>query len=330
LIGEFLLDTASLLYCAGLTCIYLSHIDSALVRGQEHELMQNNIPFTDTTFASLLATGSVLTSFLFEIFVKPMPFDERGQKSLMIVAAVSVADILSKEGEDGDLSTTELTLLVFNGNLTVNPDNYNALIADSDTEACTFTVGMNVSTDDQFATVLRQKLLLCPNIGTVCSPETCQQDEDGNFYGCACNLVVGVDAKSLTFISTVAYSDAAKKIRNDIQLLGLYNASNTDTENSVLGFPLNSPITPSLIPRFRSFQNFSDFINEALARVMEGVTVSFEYSPGDSTTTPHKDPTFLINIVFTRKKSFGVAFDGSVGLGGMWSFYEFNNYVLKE
>jgi hypothetical protein len=310
---------------------YLSHIDSALVRGQEHELMQNNIPFIDTTFASLLATGSVLTSFLFEIFVKPMPFDERGQKSLTIVAAVSVADKLSN-GEDGDLSTTELTLLVFDGNLTVNPDNYDALIADSDTEACTFTVGMTVSTDDEFATALVQKISADCTSVTVCTPEECMQDEDGDFYGCtqACNLVIGLNDKKLTFISTVAYSDTKKKIRNDIQLIGLFNASNTDTETSVLGFPLNSPVTPSLIPRFRSFQNFSDFINEALARVMEGVTVSFEYSPGDSTATPHKDPAFLINIVFTRKKSFGVAFDGSVGLGGMWSFYEFNNYVLKE
>jgi hypothetical protein len=309
----------------------LPHVDSALIRGQEHELMRNNIPFTDNTFASLLATGSVLSSFLVKIFIKPTPFDERGQKSLTIEAGKSVVENINDTVINGDLSATYLQLLVFDGDLTVNPDNYKALLKDVDTMMCNFTIGKTVATDLEFATYLLEKLQTCgtATIGKVCPSADCTQDEEnGDFYGCDCDLVVGLNAKSLTFISTVAYKDSDMKFPNDIQLLGLYNVTDTGVETTLVGFPLNSPVTPSLIPRFRNFEDFSIFINDALKEVMEGVNVTFVYSPGDSNAL--EDPTFSINIIFTRKKEFEVSFDGSFGLGGTCIFYEFDNFVLKE
>lgn len=282
-------------------------------------LQKVNIPFTDTSFASLLATGSMLSSQLLKIFVKPTPFEDRAQKSLKLVASKNIKDALNDGVVNGTLAGTALQLVVFNGafgELAVNPEEYDKIIENEAVTMCNLTLNQmffDDSRDTDFANLLRGSMeAACPGDLTICEPEDCLQDDEGDFYDCKCQVVVGIDTNDKVFIASVAYETESFDSGYDVQLLGLYDASSPRGESSILGFPLNSPAVPSLIPRFRNFQNFTNLVSTALSSFVEGLDVDFQFVPAD----PPSYSRFEVNLNFGQNAEFGATFDGSFGIGG--------------
>jgi hypothetical protein len=286
--------------------ILLRLIDSAMVRGQEMELMQNNVPFTDKTFASLLATGAVLTSRLLELFTMPEPFDQRAQKSLMVVGSGV------PEGTTETLSAATLELYFLEGELTVTPTNREALR--SVAGVCTLTFDSDPKNDTELAYSLLETVnAQCVDIVVACPQTDCQLDDETNdYYSCNCDIVVGTEESGKVFIATVAYTDSERTNAKDVQLLGLFQEiDKIQGESQILGLPINSPSIPRLLPRFKDLEEFSDLISDALAeKNMTNLNVSLDYiPPGED------DPRLELDIAFTHSAAFGVNFDGSFGIG---------------
>lgn len=195
--------------------VLLLLIDNALVRGQEMELMQTNIPFTDATFASLLATGSVLTSKLVEYFVETQSFDDRAMKSLTLISSGI------PEGTADQLSTNTLELYFLEGELEVSPENYRALR--NQVDVCTLTFDSDPTNDTELALVLwRTVNAECVDI-VACRQIDCRYDEDEfAYYASYCDIVIDTDEDGHVFLSTVAYSDLFREMKKDAQLLGLH------------------------------------------------------------------------------------------------------------
>jgi hypothetical protein len=285
--------------------ILLRLIDSALVRGQEMELMQNNVPFTDKTFASLLATGAVVTSRLIELFTMPEPFDQRAQKSLILIGSGV------PEGTTEELSAATLELYFLEGELKVTPTNYEALRRAVD--VCTLSFDSNPKNDTELAYSLLETVnAQCLNI-VACPQTDCQfDDETKDYYACSCDIVIDTDGNGKVFIATVAYTDLKRMKAKDVQLLGLFQEiEKIQGETGILGLPINSPSIPRLLPRFRDWEEFADLISDALADMnMTNLDVSLDYIPPGV-----EDPRVELGIVFTHSAAFDVNFDGSLGIG---------------
>jgi hypothetical protein len=269
------------------------------------ELMQNNVPFTDKTFASLLATGAVFTSRLVELFTMPEPFDQRAQKSLMVLGSGV------PEGTTEKLSASILELYFLEGELKVTPRNYEALRRVVD--VCSLSFDSDPKNDTELAYSLMETVnAQCVNI-VACQQTDCQfDDETKDYYSCNCDIVIGTDKDGKVFIATVAYTDSERMNAKDVQLLGLFQEiSEVHGETTILGLPINSPSIPRLLPRFKDWEEFADLISDALADMnMTNLNVSLDYiPPGED------DPRVELGIVFTHSAAFGVNFDGSLEIG---------------
>jgi len=283
---------------------FLLLLDSALVRAQEQDLMQKNkLPFTEKTYANLLSTGSVITSHLLEFFVKAEPFKERAAKSLRITFP-DVAQ--NKNGRN--LGNVQLELYYLIGELTANPDNFAALR--NGTQVCTLSFSRNVTTNWMLQADLIDAINRA-NCG-ITAWGGCQQDADGNFYGCVNAQLVVIIEDGQVVMATEAWTDNAKRNIQDFQLLGLFSKKPVCGE-AILGFTLNEPAYPQLIPRFRNLEEVEDLINQAIDKEMDGVHVDLTYVPPDGVEISR----FEVGIQFSRSVQYGTSFDGSLQIGDL-------------
>jgi len=100
-------------------------IDSALTRVQENEAIAGvNLPLVDKKLSDVLATGSIVTNKLNELFVKIEDFDDRAGKSLTRSGGGTYPSDVS----------VDLDLILIRSDLNVNTENYSGLkkLAESD------------------------------------------------------------------------------------------------------------------------------------------------------------------------------------------------------
>ena len=233
----------------------LTKIDSALVRAQENEAFDLNIPFSDLTFSRILATGSVVTSKLLEFFVRPEYFEDRESKSLDLTAnenVISSGDTLPAGGKRLEFYFFAETGL---GNeLTANPEDQKGIRELSDVHICEFILETNATSDEDFSG------LLIDGINTDgCGVKACEQNVDGcdadektGDISCTntCDILIGVNDGGFVSIASVAYRSGEAL---DVQLFGLFEPlDTTNGPGSLYGFPLNQPTFPNLVPRFRN------------------------------------------------------------------------------
>ena len=290
-------------------------IDSAIVRAQENEAFNTNIPLTSTSVADVLSTGSLVTTSLLKLFQKVEPYEDRPTKSLFLKQS-DILDSTTTDRTNG--KTYEIYVLIGDGNteLNVNPDNQEALYELVDTEGvvCSITFQADYTTSSAFSSGLLTRLqaATCPGL-TVCDAEIdCVFDEDsGDFTDCDggdCILAVGVDDDGLAFI----VSNADK----DVQLIGFMEPlETTQGEGSIYNFPVNTPAYPALIPRFRSWQNFTDLIAEAITSSIDIVDASVDFSYAEATAT--EPAQYELNIGFSKSATFSVALNASEGIGDL-------------
>jgi hypothetical protein len=242
----------------------------------------------------VLATGSVLTSSLLKLFQKPKDFKDRAQKSLFLTGEFDLEDANAKYDQDTLQNITwEFYLLVGDGvagvELTANPDNQEALrdLVDDKGGICnlTFDSDLTANTSEALARKLYNELQndcsfsVCENL----DGNECKQDNTtGDFYGCDCQIVVGVDSSKgddRAFIASVAYTDDNKTDSQDVQIIGFMQSLDiTQGAGNVFGFPVNQPASPPLIPRFRNSQDFADKITEAIRASQDVVDVNSTFT----------------------------------------------------
>jgi hypothetical protein len=86
-------------------------------------------------------------------------------------------------------------------------------------------------------------------------------------------------------------------------------------EGTVYNFPVNTPAYPALIPRFRSWQNFTDFISEAISSSIDIVDASVEFSYTEAAVP---DPAkYEVVIGFSKSASFSIGLNASEGIGDL-------------
>ncbi len=303
-------------------------IDSTFVRAQENEAFDVSIPLTDTSVSAVLATGSVLTTNLLKLFQKVEPFDDRApSRSLFITQETSMTKLSSNNTDT--LQGLTWVIYVLEGNdalgidLNVNPDNQEALqglIEESGTY-CFLTFSEDPSTNDvsSFKDLILEAAAASSNCtAVICDVDDCEQDDDtGDIFNCACEVVIGVTDTNLTFIGSVAYEDADKEIAKDIQLIGfMLSSDESEGPTSVFTLPVNQPSYPALIPRFRNFEDFTTYMAQAISESLGGIVdaqVTYEYIEAMDT----EPAQYSLTTVFSKSANMQVGLNSSTGIGDL-------------
>jgi hypothetical protein len=285
---------------------------------QENEgFGQVNLPVIKKTFAEVLATGSVITNYLNEIFVKVEAFKDRATKTLI------------REAEEytffGNVSAT-LDLVLIRTDLTKNTDDYagiSTLAGATDNTKCPVALTDPESASD-LVTQVTNKLTACGLV--VCGADECTLDEEtGDYDSCACEIIVdsiveeisGLNV-SLPFIATTAYKNPENTVANDIRLLSFLeqNPDTSTVEKMYFGFKANSPATPSFVPRFQNWDDLTEFINKAIRQSLgiEDVTIGVVYN----TTLNPSQVELYVDFRYSPA-TVGADYDSDVELGDLVS-----------
>jgi hypothetical protein len=242
----------------------LKKIDSALARAEENEAFDINIPFSKVSLSKILATGSVVTSKLLELFVRPETFEDRESKSLELTATKKVLESGGTVPSDGKrldfyFLAQELpadTDILLNA----NPDNQKGVRNITSINVCEMTLSTNYTADLPFATALITGINDATCGIVACAYDStdtadCVTDEDTRNFRCAttdCDVLIGLNDDGFVFMASVADRGGYEL---DVQLFGLYEPlATTNGPGSIFGFPLNQPTFPNLVPRFRDLK----------------------------------------------------------------------------
>ena len=304
--------------------------DAALVRAQENPAFNVNLPITNKRFSDVLATGSVLTSKLLKYFVRPEPFNDREQKSLLILAEFKKKEPTTSAPTTGSLTdspTRELEFFIFKATdskeLEVNPENFFELVKEeSDVTRCAFSFKNAVEDTDDFVKELTDGLQGCVTVCVIDEIVGCKRDNiTKDFFDCDCDVVIDnfEDAddggKEKVLVASVAYDKSNQT--KDVHLMGLYDAKENYTgPGDLFNFPLNQPVTPGLVPRFRNFKDLSNRIQmviESEATFFSDVSVDFAYLP----ELPDRPPRFEVDMGFTLAVDKSASLEASAGLGDL-------------
>lgn len=286
---------------------FLRKIDSAIVRTQEQQVMQNNVPYTDKTFASLLATGQILSSQLLELFARVEPFIERSILSV----------IMTGEGVEDEmvLNTTVLELYLVEDELVANPYDH-AAVREASTSICKlhFLSDEPVTTDAELVVAMVTAINDADCDIQACNAHDCSYHTETESYYCSldCQVVFDTNDNGQALMASVPYHDFQRSEKQDIQLMGLYQQpEDIKGETSLLGLPLNQPFMPNLIPRFRNFEEMALLVKQGLGEWgMVDLVVTTVF------VTENDVPRYEINLEFTRLEEFNVGFRGDDGVGG--------------
>ena len=308
-----------LIFCPYHALSLLRAMDTTFSRTQKNEAMQLGLPLTNITYSETLRTGPIIVSHLFPLFLKVQDFNKRPSGTLFLIG-LDAFDATSI-----DLTKEEIALEFYfvEAELTVSPDDDNAIrdLAKEVGGVCTFQLPQDPpkspTTSSEFAGMLRASISDC-NV-TVCG--SCAFDSDADEYsGCGdCDVVIDSDEEDRVFIASVAYSNDQPGEPKDVQLMGLYEAlgeseGRTLRRTSLFGLPLNQPVTPALVPRFRTFYDLATRIVEAVKRSgYENNIVNFSYKP--ETSAVDQPSRFDVSLFFDRDASFDIRFDTSARVG---------------
>jgi hypothetical protein len=239
--------------------------------------------------------------------------------------------------------------------LTANPDDVIAVrsLANKTKSLCSFELSVDeIESSAKLGEVLRSGIEndaacdVTPCMITDCKFDA-TKDDFYDIYDCSipgCDVVIDVDMdekEPKVFIASVAYSEEQGVDPKDVQLIGLYEkpleettaGSNPslrppDGPRSLLGFPLNQPVTPGIVPRFRTYFDLETRMEQAISDDgYENVTVAFSYvlaamNTGDpnriEVNTAFKgQAAFNFSSMEEEESPFGVGFNASAGVGDL-------------
>lgn len=129
----------------------------------------------------------------------------------------------------------------------------------------------------------------------ICQRNECQaitnnKNETIEYHNCtrACDIVIGVNTEDKFTLFTVSYPDSDHKLPNNVTLIGLFdkpsaleNTQSPAGQKSFFGIPINTPVYPTIVPRFRTLNDLAVRMGQVLSRITSiNTTVSIKYSEG--------------------------------------------------
>lgn len=131
-----------------------------------------------------------------------------------------------------------------------------------------------------------------------------------------CDIAIGLNAQNQFLLYTVAHFDANQTEPNDIKLIGLFEANNAAPAlpSDYFGIPINAPVNPNVVPRFKNLQELADSMGKVLSDVSStNTTVTIEYIDGEP-------GSLLFGFDFgVNFQTPGVSFSSSLELGDLAS-----------
>lgn len=286
-----------------------------------NEAFNVNVPLFDTSFAKIFSLGKVLTEKLFVFFVEVEPFDRRGVKSLTFKGTETI---------DAFDETKTYELYVIQDELTVNPVVENILDLRAQSSVCQITlekwegaIATQSKIDYVHKVVSSVDAATCEII--VCPVSACAETLSGpageefviGYEDCPCDVVLGIDDDDYFFAYTVAFQGSDQTGASNITLFGFFDEINTGEElgaKSEYGIPINSPVYPSIVPRFTTLQQLADAMGEAITDFTGiNTTIAVSYSSG----TQSAPGSFIFGIEFSKSFDTSLEFQSSLSLGDL-------------
>ena len=173
-----------------------------------NKALDARIPLLDKSFSKVLKVAKVITTKLFEFFVKAEDFDLRAKKSLKFVGTENVTAI--------NTTTTFELYYTTDTDLTTNPIAENAADLRDLSQVCDITFydyDENNDTPDTYIEAVKASMSDCGF--TVCRESSCDAvsndgeceigvDEDCALIGyqnCECDIVVGLEGEKFVMFS---------------------------------------------------------------------------------------------------------------------------------
>lgn len=133
-----------------------------------------------------------------------------------------------------------------------------------------------------------------------------------------CDIAIELNAQNQFLLYTVAHFDANQTRPNDIKLIGLFEANNTAPAlpSDYFGIPINAPVNPNVVPRFKTLQELADSMGKVLSDVSStNTTVTVEYIDGEPGSLLFG---FDFGVNFQTPKN-GLSFSSNLELGDLAS-----------
>lgn len=281
-------------------------------------------------YCRMHAFGFILYSLIcFVAQVKVEDWDDRAIKSLNIQSTDNFTTIVN--------STVAKTfeLYVLYDDLSVNPIAGNADVLrqqarNDGNSLCSITFpvpygpgwnesvrsGISAVDDDSTCSV------------TMCLTSQCQAKLDSSkkvileYHNCDCDIVIENDGNKFS-LYTVSYPDAYDAMPNNITLMGIFEKPSNDGvlggPSEYFGIPINAPVHPSIVPRFKTLQDLADRMGNVLTAVTTiDTTVTIKYSEG----VAGEPGSLLFGIAFegnVQTPPGGISFDSTLQLGDLAS-----------
>jgi hypothetical protein len=296
-------------FCPSDVPYLLRTLDSTFGWTTGNEEMQRLVPFTDTSLKKTLAPETKLVDQLLRHFLKVQDFDRRVPRSLVLAES------------DREPNRTQIPFVPANetlefffitSDLNVDTGNVDALreLAKVNNGACVIE-----KTEEELLTPEKFKRFLKNSIGvscdvTPCDLSDCRFDEDTEDYLCSgkpdCDVVVDtiqvLDDKD-TLQNRVILASVGSK---NVSFIGLYvNKNGKGPFKTQFAFPLNLPVSPGFVPRFRTFNDLATRIKLAISDGSSrnrDVKVDFKYwsegQPSQISVSVELDRTINKNVEF--------------------------------
>lgn len=101
---------------------------------------------------------------------------------------------------------------------------------------------------------------------------------------------------------------------NDIKLIGIFDEDVTDkvVSTQYFGIPINNPSYPAIVPRFKSMQELTASMSQAITNFTNvPTTITAEYISGSETEAGR----FILGLQVEKSFDVGVSFSASLSLG---------------
>jgi hypothetical protein len=318
-------------FCPSDVPYLLRTLDSTFGWTMGNEEMQTLVPFTSTSLKNTLAPETKLVEQLLLHFLKVQDFDRRVTRSLSLVESDGKP---GKPGEPDEPNTDQIRFLPANetleflfitSDLNVDTGDVDALrkLAKVNGGACELvTPKIETMSRGEFQTFLKDSINAACSV-TACDLSDCRRsnedidlsdccfDEDTDDYLCSenpsCDIIVGIievsqDNKAAGQNRVVLASVGSK----DVSFIGLYfDKKRKEPFTKEFAFPLNLPVSPGFVPRFRTFNDLARRIKLAISgKNNTDVKADFKYElePSQFSISVEFNRTIQENVGFRPRK----------------------------
>ncbi|CAB9505193.1 Kringle domain [Seminavis robusta] len=271
----------------------IDRMESVVFRMMENEpFLKTSVPLTDKTLTKVLRKKNVFTTHK-HLLAIPQPIATRPKKSRTIFSSKAFA-----AAPIGTLPKTLALIYTTGPDLNANPTDKAAINGLSNTKVCSFDIAADPATAAEFVSAIKTGVnaancgvTLC-EMGDTAATGCTRHNTNGarstfdvsGSCSSTCKVVIGVDTDSngndkLYMTSVVDTSNSL-----DVVYLSLNEPDDRKGPDSLLGFPINQPAYPELVPRYNDIATFVATLSGGVQGSQEfnNVVIGFVFVPADA------------------------------------------------